>query len=37
VAVAHRRTPTLTEHELDSALTRSAQRIQRSLALPVSA
>ena len=37
VAVAHRRTPTLTEHELDSALTRSAQRIQRSLAVSISA
>jgi DNA-binding IclR family transcriptional regulator len=39
VAVAHRhsKSPDLTEAAIDSALTRSAQRIQRSLALSVPA
>ena len=39
LAVAHRqsRSRQWTDAEIDSALTRSAQRIQRSLALPVSA
>lgn len=39
VAVAHRqsRSPGLTDSDIDSALTRSAARIQRSLALPLTA
>jgi IclR family acetate operon transcriptional repressor len=39
VAVAHRlsKSPNLTDAAIDSALMRSAQRIQRSLAIPISA
>lgn len=39
VAVAHRhsRSPDLTDEAINSALTKSAQRIQRSLALPIPA
>jgi IclR family acetate operon transcriptional repressor len=37
VAVAHSVTPRLSDREIDSALTRSAQRIQRSMSLPISA